>query len=565
MPPSPPRILIVDDSEDDSLLAAASLRRALPGLSVRRVDSPDAMREALDTERYDLVISDHAMPRFDSLGALEILRASGRAIPFVVFSGRDDEALALRVLRAGVTEFVHKGDADRLAPVVRRELEVAAPAGGGARPDPVTGLERHPALLALLDGALDSGKPPPAVPALLRVDIDRFRRINRAYGSATGDRILRDVAARLAAELAACDRLARGEADEFLVLVDRAADAAAALRRAERVLRCLDEPILREGNTFYVTASAGLAAFPAHGNTAAELYRSAGDGIERARAIGINRVAFGTPAHDPAPPAAGQGGAIPVAELYVLALPVVALANGRTWGVEAAARRRSAGVASHAPDLETALLPARAAAPTVSHWLAGQAAALVARLRQGGLADGRVAVNLSRAMFLDAGTPDALAADLARAGLSPDCVEIEVPERWVLADPERTVEAARRCRAAGLRLALDEFGANYGPLAPLQRLAPDTIKLAPALARDLEGGGSAAVTGALALARAMGAALVATGVETPSACGRLAALGVDRAQGSAFAAAPVAPSAPLVPARYEAAPAAAARDSAASG
>lgn len=560
MAPQGPRILIVDDSEDDTLLAASRLRRALPGMSMRRVDSPETMRQALDGGEWDLVISDHAMPRFDSLGALEVLKASGKSIPFIVYSGHYDRDQGLEALRAGVRDFVQKNDPGRLVPVVRREL--GAPGSAAAEPvrlDPVTGLAGASWLLAQVDAAIAAHDAAEPAFALLRIDLDRFHRINRAFGATMGDRLLADVTGRLRHELAACDHLARGDEDEFLCLLDRVGDPIAGLRRAERALRSLDEPFLRDGNAFYVTASAGLAVFPVHGRSAAQLFSGAASGLERARTAGINRAAFAPEVA--ANEAGAEGGAIvPVSGLFVLAHPIVAIASRRTWGVEATVRRRQDGLVHVIPDLDAPISPSRPGVETVSAWLLEESLRLAERLRGGGLADGRVSLNLSQDLFLDPTAPDLLAARLARAGLPSDTLEIEIPERWVLGDTGRVLAAARRYRAAGMRLALDEFGTNYGPLAPLQSLAVDTLKLAPALVREARAGeaGDGALRGAIALARAMGVAVVAVGAETEEDCERLASLGIDRAQGPAYPPRRI-ETAPLLPASFEPLPVQAAR------
>ena len=80
------RILLVEDSADDALLVRDQLERALPGLHMERVETAGDMRTALERD-WDVVISDHVMPRFDAFRALQVLKASGRDIPFLILSG----------------------------------------------------------------------------------------------------------------------------------------------------------------------------------------------------------------------------------------------------------------------------------------------------------------------------------------------------------------------------------------------------------------------------------------------------------------------------------------------
>src|SRR5690606_6733975 len=89
------RVLIVEDSEDEALLLTHELERAAAGVSWRRVDTPEALRAALEEGDWDLVISDHAMPRFSSEDAFELVRRCGKDIPFIIYSGNINEATAL--------------------------------------------------------------------------------------------------------------------------------------------------------------------------------------------------------------------------------------------------------------------------------------------------------------------------------------------------------------------------------------------------------------------------------------------------------------------------------------
>lgn len=115
------RILIVDDSEDDALLMQEALCDAGLKPTTHRVETAEAMRRALG-EEWDLIISDHRMPRFSSLGALEVLKSSGRDIPLIIVSGDISKESALSAMQHGSHVTLSKGNLARLAPVVKREL-----------------------------------------------------------------------------------------------------------------------------------------------------------------------------------------------------------------------------------------------------------------------------------------------------------------------------------------------------------------------------------------------------------------------------------------------------------
>ena len=119
----PLRVLIAEDSEDDALLVIRELQRGGYDPVFERIDTEEAMKAALTNQAWDIVISDHTMPQFDSLHALKVLQASGLDLPFIIVSGKIGEDLAVAAMKAGANDYVIKGNLARLSPAVRRELE----------------------------------------------------------------------------------------------------------------------------------------------------------------------------------------------------------------------------------------------------------------------------------------------------------------------------------------------------------------------------------------------------------------------------------------------------------
>ena len=119
------RVLIVEDSEDDVLLVVRALKKAGLEPVYKRVETRGAMQDALEKEPWDLIISDHVMPEFDSFQALDVLKRSGLDIPFILVSGSIGEEMAVESMKAGVHDFVMKDKLARLAPAVMRELKEA--------------------------------------------------------------------------------------------------------------------------------------------------------------------------------------------------------------------------------------------------------------------------------------------------------------------------------------------------------------------------------------------------------------------------------------------------------
>ncbi len=120
---TPLTVLVIEDSEDDTLLLLRELRRGGYEPLHERVQSAEEMKEALEREAWDLVVSDHSMPAFSSLAALELLRESGYVdVPFIIVSGQIGESAAVAAMKAGAQDYIMKDNLARLTSAISREL-----------------------------------------------------------------------------------------------------------------------------------------------------------------------------------------------------------------------------------------------------------------------------------------------------------------------------------------------------------------------------------------------------------------------------------------------------------
>lgn len=121
----PLRVLLVEDSEDDEQLTLRQLRKGGYAPSHVRVDTPEAMRAALETRDWDIVLSDFSMPEFSGPAALALLRSTGIDLPFIVISGAMGEQTAVDLMKAGAHDYIMKDNLARLIPAIERELREA--------------------------------------------------------------------------------------------------------------------------------------------------------------------------------------------------------------------------------------------------------------------------------------------------------------------------------------------------------------------------------------------------------------------------------------------------------
>jgi len=118
----PLRVLTVEDSENDALLLVRQLERGGFDVDFKRVDTPEAMNEALLAQTWDIILCDHVMPNFSAPAALEVLRERDFDLPFIIVSGSISAELAVALMKAGAHDWISKDDLSRLVPVVEREL-----------------------------------------------------------------------------------------------------------------------------------------------------------------------------------------------------------------------------------------------------------------------------------------------------------------------------------------------------------------------------------------------------------------------------------------------------------
>jgi CheY-like chemotaxis protein len=120
----PLRILLIEDSERDAALMLLYLRRAGYEPTIQRVEDAGAMQTQLDSAQWDVIISDFNLPAFNAYQALEMVRESGRRIPFILVSGEMSEAIVSAITKAGAAGCVAKYELKKIVPAIERAMQV---------------------------------------------------------------------------------------------------------------------------------------------------------------------------------------------------------------------------------------------------------------------------------------------------------------------------------------------------------------------------------------------------------------------------------------------------------
>jgi len=414
-----------------------------------------------------------------------------------------------------------------------------------AHHDALTGLYNRTAFMERLDALMGSGhagRRGDHQGALLFIDLDNFKRVNDSLGHLAGDVLLQTLAQRLTSLLRTTDIVARFGGDEFMVLLPGALPLSDVEEVARKLLGALASPVVLEGRPISVTPSLGIALYPQHADTPADLLKSADAAMYQAKRQGrathrLYDPEFGRRALDALELETQLMRAIERNEFVLHYQPQVRAADGRLAGCEALIRWRHPTRGLVEPDQFIPLAEEQRLILPIGHWVLREAALAARRWRDAGRAL-PVSVNLSSLQFRDAAFADVVATVLTEAGIPGNALEVEITERMLMDDLDAVRATLARLKALGVRVAIDDFGTGYSSLGHLNQLPIDRIKIDRSFVRGLpDHTGNAAIARAIVtLAASLGREVIAEGVETEGQRDFLTALGCQQLQGMLFGA-----------------------------
>jgi len=560
-------VLVVDDDPGARLLVGSALEVA--GFRVTTAADGKSALSEFHAHPADCIVLDVVMPGMSGFDVCRALRAlpSSRHVPILMQTSLDDMESVQSAYNAGATDFSSKGInpmllAERVKFLVRAKQtqdqlrESEARVRYLAYYDPLTALPNRQRLLQILEQQVIWATPRQRGLAVLMLDVDNFSRINDTQGQAVGDSLLKEIAHRLQnclrdtqrtledeAETADNnDRVARTGGDEFALALPGIATADSAQVVARRVQLALARPFVFAQQEIPLSATIGISLFPGDAPSAEALIKNADAAMHHGKKTGHGRLEFfkksiSTRAAKNLSMEADLRKALDRGEFTLNYQPRLAIESMRVEAVEALLRWWHPQRGFVSPDEFIPLAEQSGLIVEIGDWVLREACAQARRWRDAGSSVWQVAVNVSGVQFRDGSLVERVSRAIDAAGIEPRMIELEFTEGALIEYSAVVSKAVKSLKELGVATALDDFGTGYSSLSYLRHFPIDTLKIDRVFVRDIvskSGGNTPLVDAIIAMAKSLGLATVAEGVETEAQWHYLKSRQANQVQGFLF-------------------------------
>jgi diguanylate cyclase (GGDEF)-like protein/PAS domain S-box-containing protein len=410
--------------------------------------------------------------------------------------------------------------------------------------DALTQLYNRSAFESLLPQALHNAQRDNRQVAVLVIDLDRFKNVNDSLGHAIGDQLLKGVAERLRESVRASDIVARIGGDEFIIVLPDIENALSVAGVTSKLKHNLADSYRVGPHTLYATPSIGIALFPADGTDAATLLKNADAAMYHAKAQGRNNFQFFSEGMNIAAlermkienglrlaiesTRLGTAG-----QFHLYFQPQLHIDTNRIVGLEALVRWFHPEWGSMPPAQFIPIAEDTGLIQPLGDWVFWESCRQLRILRDAGIADIRVAVNLSAQQLRHADLPAVVHGALACYDLKPTDLELEITESAAMQNPAATIAILNQLSDTGIVLSIDDFGTGYSSLSYLKNLPVQRLKIDRSFVQEIEVSRDdhAICSATIALGHHLDLELVAEGVESEGQRQLLEKLGCDVLQG----------------------------------
>ena len=539
------KILFVDDDALDIVYEKYELERNGITFASRVAASELEVIHELAEFVPDVVLCDYTMQGFAGPRALDTLLRLRPATPVLMVSGSIDDDTANQCLKGGATDYVLKENLGRLGPAVRRAV-------GNARHrqalesridelsnyDPLTGLPNLTQAKQEIGRSFEGAGRRSEAAALVVLNLDQYHRVNGSFGRRVSDDMLCDIARMLEVQSQGLHPIARIGPNEFLIVVPAIGDTVRASSAVEQLLADIAQPREIAATELRISASAGIAMYPADGVEFDDLLCKATAAMHETKATSPGGLQCHTDdvvqrGHARRGLETSLRDAIHREELDLYYKPQYDIRSGQACGVEALARWFPANGGSIAPSTFIPLAEQAGLIAPLGAWALRTATMAAAQwLDDPSRSPLVVCVNVSPLQICEGFTAD-IAQALEASGLPPERLELEITESVLVTNIDLALKCLAQWKALGVRIALDDFGTGYSSLSYLTRLPIDRLKIDGSLIRGMttDSRDTIIVRAVISLCREFGFTTLAEGVETDVQFAMLDDLGCEQVQG----------------------------------
>ena len=408
--------------------------------------------------------------------------------------------------------------------------------------DHLTGIANRLYFKDQLEAALARGRRNGNLVGLMMLDLNKFKKINDAWGHTVGDLVLKEVATRLATNTREVDLIARIGGDEFSVVVTQLDRLETMSVLADRIQACFEEPVVVNGQSFSVGCAVGVSVFPNDAGTAEELQQFADLAMYHAKHDGLGHLSFFNQdlqkkARDKLDMEANLSDGLKTNRFEVFYQPLVNLIDGRVIGAEALLRLWQPDGTLVPPDLFIPIAEETGLIEPIGDWVMLQICSDINSWLAKGIKVPRVAFNLSGKQLHLKGLPDRIREILQTTGVPASLIEAEITESVLVGEEELSLRQLEQLREIGLTLAIDDFGTGYSSLSYLRHLPVSKLKIDRSFVADmLECDDATAIVDAIiSLANSLRLRVLAEGIEGENQVAMLLSKGCVEGQGYHFA------------------------------